>query len=622
MLMTCKMLLTAIASSALALGAAGKVDAQTGSASGPPISLAVDATDTDHAIFTVHETIPATPGPLTLLYPQWEAASHAPTVPIQALAGLVATADGRRIAWRRDPRKVHAFHLAIPPGATSVTLDFQILSDADTLREAQVNVQWQRLLLYPAGSDVARIQVAARLTLPKGMHAYGALRRAGEDAGAIRFAPVALERLVDAPVWGAKVSRIIPLTPGAAQPITVALLADDPADLAPADAAAGPLRALIVQAGKIFGAPPFTRYDMLVSLTDRLGTGGVEHREEGENDLPANYLREPGKQLNSVDLIAHEYVHAWNGRYRIPADLLAPDYNTPVSDSLLWVYEGQTEFWGRVLAARAGLRDRQQTLDRLALDAALVATRKGRAWKSLADSVNDPVYMAGHHVDWRDWTRREDYYAEGVLLWLDVDARLRELTRGARGLDAFAADFFHVDAPGAPARAYDLEAVCAALARVAPADWHGFLARHLDSHETQDAMAGLARAGWRLVFTPEATDTFRQNETDDGARDYSFSVGLKVDEGGRVRAVSWEGPAFLAGLAPGGRITRVDGLPYSAAALEHAVANTVTTPLDLVVDDGTRSRTVRLAYRGGARYPHLERIPDRADRLDALLTGR
>lgn len=621
-LMTWRLLLTAVASSALVVGAASAVDARTANAAAQAITLAVDATDTDHAIFTVHETVPATPGELILFYPQWETASHAPTVPVQALAGLVATVDSRRIEWRRDPWNVHAFHLTIPPGATALTLDFQVLSDADTLRDGQVNVQWQRLLLYPAGRDVAQVSVAARLMLPKGMQAYGSLRRESDGTSAIRFAPVALDRLVDAPVWGAKVGRTIPLTPGAARPTSLALLADDPADLVSAEAAAGRLRALVVQTGKVFGAPPYARYDMLVSLSDRLGAGGVEHLEEGENNLPANYLREPAKQLNNLDLIAHEYVHAWNGLYRIPADLLAPNYNTPVSDSLLWVYEGQTEFWGRVLAARAGLRDRQQTLDKLALDAAVVATRTGRAWKSLADSVNDPVYMAGRHVDWRDWTRREDYYPEGVLLWLDVDARLRELTQGARGLEAFAGDFFHAGAPSGPARPYDFGAVCAALARVAPDDWHGFLSRHLDSHETRDAMAGLARSGWRLVFTPAATETFRQNEADEGTRDYSFSIGLKVDEGGRVRAVSWGSPAFLAGLAPGGRIKQVGGSPYSAVALEQAVANTITSPLDLVIDEGARGRSVRLAYEGGARYPHLERIMGTADWLEQLLMAR
>ena len=617
-----KLLVTAVVFSALVFGAAWGVDAQTPNAAAQTITLLVDATDTDHAIFTVHETVPTTPGELILLYPQWETASHAPTVPVQALAGLVATVDSRRIEWRRDPKNVHAFHLTIPPGATAVTLDFQVLSNADTLRDAQANVHWQRLLLYPAGRDVARISVAARLMLPKGMQPYGSLRRESAGASSIRFVPVALDRLIDAPVWGAKAGRIIPLMAGAARPVSLALLADDPADLVPAEAVVGQLHALVVQASKVFGTPPYTRYDMLVSLSDRLGAGGVEHMEEGENNLPANYLREPGKQLNNLDLIAHEYVHTWNGLYRVPADLLAPDYNTPVSNSLLWVYEGQTEFWGRILVARTGLRDRQQTLDKLALDAAVVATRTGRAWKNLADSVNDSVYMAGRHVDWRDWTRREDYYSEGVLLWLDVDARLRELTRGARGLDAFAADFFHAGPPGGPARSYDFDAVCAALAKVAADDWHGFLSRHLESHETRDAMAGLARSGWRLVFTPEATATFRQNEVDDGARDYSFSIGLKVDEDGHLRAVSWGSPAFQAGLAPGGRIKQVGGMPYSAIALQQAVTNTVTLPLDMVIDDGTRVQHVRLSYQGGARYPHLERIQGTADRLGQLLAAR
>src|SRR5690606_27073928 len=124
---------------------------------------------------------------------------------------------------------------------------------------------------------------------------------------------------------------------------------------------------------------------------------------------------------------------------------------------------------------RAGLRSRQDTLDQLALDAAEVANRPGRAWRSLSDDVRYPAFMLQKAVPWRDWQRRKDYYREGVLLWLWVDALLRERTDGRQGLDDFARVFFAVPSADAPARTYTFETLCAALNAIAPHDWAGEL---------------------------------------------------------------------------------------------------------------------------------------------------
>lgn len=591
------------------------------------ITLLVNATDTDHQVFSVHETIPVQKaGDMVLLYPEWETASHAPTAGVAELAGLITQVDGVRSDWVRDPVNMHAFHIAVPQGAKSITLDFQFLTPTQShlLRPNMIDVPWQRVLLYPAGWYVRDIPVAATLVLPRDLTAFTALAFKNIDGDTFKFDTVPLEQLVDAPVYAGRYTHQVVLDEKDTKPVRLDLVADASNDLAVTHDEVEHMQALIAQGLKTFGTAPYRHYDAIATLSDVLspdgGGGGIEHLEEGENNLPAAYFSNTAQQLNNLDLIAHEFVHAWNGRWRQPADLWSPTFNQPVIGSLLWVYEGQTEFWGRVLAARAGLRDRQQTLDKLALDASIVANRDGRSWKNLQDSTHDAIYMAGHHVAWRDWQRREDYYPEGVLLWLDVDARLRELSHGKRGLDDFARIFF--DVKNNQTRTYNFHDVCDALNKVAADDWASFLDRHLRSHSAQDAIAGLARAGWKLTYSDIPTETFLQDEKEAGIINLDDSAGLQIDADGDVQSVQWNGPAFRAGLSPGSRVIDVNEQPFSAASLAAAVQASASNPVDLRVDINGEKRDVRIDYQGRLRYPHLERITGTPDRLSALLSPR
>ncbi|MET4567808.1 M61 family metallopeptidase [Rhodanobacter soli] len=590
------------------------------------MTLAVTATDTDHQIFVMHETIPVQhPGDMVLLYPQWETGSHAPTVSAIELTGLVVHIDGHRTAWHRDPTHSHSFRINVPNGAQTIALDFQFLAPqrAALLRTDMVDVQWQRLLLYPAGWYVRDIPVDASVTLAPGMQVFTALTTGRHDGPLFTFSRTTLDKLVDAPVYAGRYRRQFMLSTETAAPVRLDVLADAPSDLVVAQSDLSKLRLLVAQTLKVFGAAPYRHYDALLSLSDELSPGGgIEHLEEGENNMPADYFTDSAAQLNNKDLIAHELVHAWNGRSRQPAGLWSADFNTPVDGSLLWVYEGQTEFWGRVLAARAGLRSRQQILDKLALDAALVAHRRGRAWKTLADSANDASYMAGHHVAWRDWQRREDYYPEGVLLWLDVDARLRQLSHGKRSLDDFAQRFFSARGEQGVISTYTFQDICAVLNAVAANDWTNFLQRHLDTHDDAEATAGLARAGWQLVYTDTPSETFRQDEADAGVSNLDYSIGLQVQPDGVASSVVWEGPAFRAGIAPGTRIKAVDGNPFSLAAINAAVKRAGDVPITLTFINDGRIRTASLTYRGTLHYPSLQRIPGTPDRLSSLLDAR
>ena len=596
------------------------------------ITLAVDATDVTHRIYAVHERIPARGGhALTLLYPQWETGSHAATASVAALAGLHIRAGGRVLAWRRDLVDAFAFHVDVPPGVVSVEVDFQFLSPvsarsgAMTMTRDLVTVPWPSVLVYPAGWYVRAIPVDASVRLPAGLHVATALEAlpAGGDPDELRFATTTLEHLADSPVYAGRNFRREELAPAGETPVHLDLFAEAPESLVGGEAQIDAMRRLVHQAQLLFGARHFAHYDFLTVLGESFpGPGGIEHLESSENVLPPDFLTHPDAQLVNADLLAHEFAHSWNGRFRQPADLWTANFNVPMRDSLLWVYEGQTQFWGRVLAARAGQRTLQESIDQLAIDAAETQGRSGRAWKSLQDSSSDSLYMAGHGGTWRDWTRREDYYIEGPLLWLDVDARLRELSGDRRGLDDFARVFFGGREGDTVTRTYTFEDLCRALDDVAHADWAAFLRARLDAHDDQFATQGLARAGWRLAWDDKPSPAYLQAEADAGGSDLSWSIGAIVTDKGVLRSVRYNGATFNAGLVPGDKLVSVEGRPFDVAALKSAIDGSAKRPIQFEVESGTASRSVRLDYSGGLRYPHLERIEGTADRLRVLYSAK
>ena len=483
------------------------------------IELHVDATDVGRRIFSVHQRIPVGHvGATTLLYPRWEAASHGPSLTVTDLAGLMIESGGRRIPWRRDPYEPHAFHVDVPPGTDVIDVRFQMVAGGDLLTPDIVSVPWQRLVLYPAGWYARNIPVAATVTLPEGLRSFTALEVEGKEGTTERFHVATLETLLDAPLLAGRYAAQVALTAPGAGAVSLDLVAQRPGDLVVPDARLAELRSLIGQMRAVFGTTPFTRYDILARLGDEASSGGTEHRASSENELPSSLFRDWPNQILSRDLIAHEIVHAWNGFYRTPADLWAPTPNVPVGGSLLWMYEGQTEFWGRVLATRAGQFTPAELRDRLAIEAAEVAARPGRAWRPLSDDVNYPSFMLRQAVPWRDWQRRRDYYSEGVMLWLAVDAELREHSNGVRGIDDFAHGFFAGATPDAPTRTYTFADICHALNDVAPSDWDRFLRAWIDGHEELDTTRGLTGHGWRLVFTDVPTAAFRAGEDEEIGR--------------------------------------------------------------------------------------------------------
>jgi predicted metalloprotease with PDZ domain len=403
------------------------------------------------------------------------------------------------------------------------------------------------------------------------------------------------------------------------------LFADRPDQLEATDAQLEPHRNLVRQAYRLFGSQHYDHYDFLFALTDRMGGIGLEHHRSSENAVAGGYFLEWERSSSDRDLLAHEFTHSWNGKFRRPADLWTPNYETPMQGSLLWVYEGMTQYWGQVLSARSGMRTKQQALDFLAMTAATYQYRVGRAWRPVGDTTLDPVLSARRPAPWRSWQRNEDYYSEGLLIWLDADTLIREQTRGRSSLDDVARAFFGIDNGSWKPVTYTFDDVVAALNRVLPYDWAAFLRARIEAAGTEPPLDGITRGGYRLAFAEERTPYQRDSEQYNKNADFTYSIGLSFGENGNVTQVQWDGPAFNQGVTVGTQVVAVNGLAFGAEALRRAITaakDAAAPPIDLLLKNGDQYRTVTIDYRDGLRYPRLERVASSRDHLGELLAPR
>lgn len=597
------------------------------------IDLKVDVSDTTRKVFKVTEIIPVTPGPLVLSLPKWIPGEHSPSAQIVLMSGFTVTADdGRRLAWRRDPVEMTAFHVDVPAGAQSVTVQLEqpTAQPGGPVRIAVtpnlVLLKWTAVALYPAGHEVGRIHVRPTLTVPTGWSLATALDGAETTGAATRFAATSFETLMDSPVYVGRHKASFDLDPGAARPVRLNVFADDPKNLKATPAQIETHRRLIQQTDRLFGGPRnFDHYDFLLSLNPTVGYLGAEHQRSSENGYSsAGYFTAWETAFSGRDILAHEYVHAWNGKHRRPADLWTPDYTTPMRNSLLWVYEGLTEYYGDTLATRSGLYSPEQMRQRLALIAASAQATPGRRWRSLRDTTNAYIMNSAGGTGSTSWLRALDYYEEGQLLWLDVDTLIRERTNGAKSLDDFARAFFGVDDGDMGVSTYDFEDVVAALNAVAPYNWVDFLNARLDAHD-RAPLDGLTRSGWRLVFETRPSAYVTAYEKDAEASLLTFSLGAEIGWDGQVKETVWDGALYRAGVIAGTRIVKVAGKPYSPGALKAAItaaAKPGAPPIMLSIKADDRVRLVQVPYHLGLKYPGLERLAHAPDRLGQILSPR
>ncbi|MEQ7874145.1 peptidase M61 [Sphingomonas sp. ASV193] len=592
------------------------------------IRLFVDATDVDHAILKSRELIPvAGPGPVTLFLPQWMPGHHGPRMGADKMVDVHFYANGRELAWKRDPVEVFGLTIDVPAGVSEVEARFQYVTPLSgdqgrvVFTPNMVNVQWENVALYPAGYYVRQIPVSATLTVPAGWKMATALRPSGANAGStITFNTVNYEVLEDSPVLAGRYFRSYDL----GQNITLNNVADDPKDVNMPDDVLAKFRAMADQEVKVFGGTKhFDHYDFLNMISDDIGGIGLEHHRSTEISSDPGFFGDYANHELDRNVFPHEFTHSWDGKYRRGADLWTPDYRVPMRDSLLWVYEGQTQFWGTVVEARSGMSTKQEILDRLAVTASSYATLPGRKWRPLVDTTNDPIIQQRKPNPWGSEQRSEDYYNEGLLIWADVNAIIDQGTGGRKGIDDFAHAFFGMRPGDYGELTYTFDDVVNTLNQVYPYDWRTYLTKRVYEVNPEAPLGGFTKSGYALVYTDQPNKWIERLAKERKTADFADSLGFGTKSDGTLGSVRWDSIAFNAKLRGGDQILAVGDQAYSNDALKAAVTANKDGqhPIRLTVKRGKAIKTVTLNYSGGLRYPHFVKSGGPGP-LDRLLTAR
>ena len=595
-----------------------------------PIKLSVDATHAPEKILHAQLQIPVASGEVKLVYPKWIPGEHGPTGPIADLTGLKVSANGQRLAWHRDLDEMYTFHVTVPAGVNTLdaTLDLVMPAPPEGFSSgASATTQldmlsWNQVVLYPQGPNTDNIPIVASLKLPAGWHYGTPLPVANESAGQINFKEVSLTTLIDSPVLAGAHFRRIPLTPDGPVPHYIDEVADGDTALQMPQTTIDQYKKLIAETGALFNSRHYHEYHFLLTLSDHTAHFGLEHHESSDDRVGERTMIDDDARFLAGSLLPHEMTHSWNGKYRRPKGLATPDYQLPMQGDLLWVYEGMTDYWGNILAARTGLWNKQQFLDETAELSATLDHTPGRSWRPLQDTADAAQILYGAPAEFESWRRSVDYYPEGFLIWLETDTVIRQQTKGQKSLNDFCRAFHGLGGDTPPKVVpYTFDDIVKSLNDVTPYDWKKFLRDRLDSYGPGAPLGGVTNGGWKLVYDENPSDFTKAMEKVRNAVDARFSIGLSLDDKGGVRDVIVDSPAWKAGISPGTTLIAVNGRKFNPDILRDALKEGKASGknLELLIMNGDYYKTFTLNYHDGEKYAHLVRDESKPDVLSDII---
>jgi predicted metalloprotease with PDZ domain len=598
----------------------------------PVATVDVDAREAPRGILKAHLTLPVTAGALTLVYPKWLPGRHSPAGPITSLAGPIVSANGASVRWERDEVDPYAFHLEVPAHVKRLAVDLEMLTSPApdgivqgletprTATESLAIIEWNQLLLYPPGRPTDQLRYQASIRVPTGWQFASALKAERVFDGGAAFEPTSLTTLVDSTLLTGRYFRDLPL--GGAPAVTLHIAADIPVALEMKAETLAHYQNLVREATALFGATHYDHYEFLWALTDEIMPDGLEHHESSDDRSPLRALLDDPIRRAEANLLSHEYVHSWNGKYRRPAAIATPDYQVPMRDELLWVYEGLTEYLGDVLAARSGLLTESEFRDEMARIAAAMQSHSAREWRSLEDTTRAAPLVYYQSRSWAARLRRQDdFYQESALLWLEADTLIRRESAGKKSLDDFCKLFYGPPSTRPRVVTYGFQDVMHALSAVLPYDWAGFWRERLTRLRSQAPLEGLGAAGWHLVLSSSPSSMHIAHEADDKDLDLRYSLGFYVDdEGATLGDVIPHSPADQAGASPGSHVIALNGYKWSKELVHDMLSAQAdaSRTLSLLVEKDHMYKTLDIKYAGGERYPNLERVAGSDDILDQI----
>lgn len=595
----------------------------------PPITIEVDARELPRRL--VHSTIdiPCQAGTLKLWYPLWFPGSHGPHGRVEDIGGFrVETSDGRPLSWKRDDVNLNCVAVEIPEGLASVRVKLDTICNSASLDAGGIYtygnkslgvINWNTCVIYPEGPKADEQPVNLRLRLPEKWKYATALKAGEPQDGKISFQTASLTHLIDSPLMAGENLRTIKLDTGETPAAYMHLFSESKEALELSDKVISQYSKLVREAVSLFGVAHYQEFHFLVTCSNELGRYGLEHLGSSINGLLERELIDDRSRKGWVAmLIPHEYAHSWCGKYRRPAGMVTPDFHTPQKTKLLWVYEGMTQYLGDVLMVRCGLVSAEEYRKTLEGYIREMQRKVGRKWRSLEDTS-----VAGHLLrrpsrNWPDLRRDQDFYYEGLLLWMECDVIIREQTKGAKSLDDFCKIFFAA-VPGKKVVAgYELSDVVAALKQVAEYDWEQFLNRRVTVPLETLPLDVVERLGYRMKYSEKPANP----ASPFGSMVALDSLGISLFSN-RVGMVIPGMPAEQAGVTPGMTIVAVNGKKFTAEKLRDALAESVTKKsVDFMLEEGDTYRTLVIPYSDGVRFLSMSRDESKPDMLAEILKPR
>ncbi len=569
----------------------------------PTLAIDIDASDLPRKLLSAKITlpcdglIPVDGADLGLWYPKWVPGSHGPGGPVANVAGLrISDSSGHPLLWQRAVGEFYKVVVRVPRGTSALHVDIRYITNQptstssghDTFGSALLGfVSANTVLMYPEGIDLDTTQVAASIALPEDWVVSTALHGKVEATGGsnrVTFQPISLRTFVDSPMMCGRYRKVYDLVePGQDRipPHRLHIFSECESVLDVNAEILQRMRQMVTQAARLFASHPFDEFQVLLATTDVLPRNGLEHASSTFNVLGQRSLQDPAN-LKGWDrlLVPHEYIHAWCGKYRRPKGMVTTDYHTDKATDLLWVYEGLTQYLGEVIEARCGFMTADEFRQRLAIEIRAARLQQGRDWRSLTDTGACSQLLRDASSSWPRLRRSQDYYMEGMMFWLEVDAIIRGQTGGKKSLDNFCRTFFQYDADRPGPLGFTRGDIVEALNQLVPYDWDGLIKRRIESPREQFDPVLVELLGYRIAFTDEKPDipdsTFRY-VTGIDALD---SLGAVFSDDGTVSDLLLDSPAHSAKLGPGMKVTGVNGHAWSVNRMEDAIKASKTARED------------------------------------------
>ena len=188
------------------------------------------------------------------------------------------------------------------------------------------------------------------------------------------------------------------------------------------------------------------------------------------------------------------------------------------------------------------------------------------------------------------------------MIWLEVDAIIRERSEGKKSLDDFCRKFLGANRTDVSVVPYELPEIVGDLRELADFDWESFFAKRVAQPQDALPLDVVGRCGYRIQYAtePPGGAAISRRRGDLSARD---SVGLSFSPEGQIADVVPGMAGDRAGLAPGMSVIGINSKKFSQQRLHDALADSVARrKIELLLLEGEEFRTVTLDYADGPRY--------------------